>query len=79
MELDVTALLSIGIVGAALSGAVEILKGWAGTDSTMTKFMTIGLAIVVGMLVWSAFGTPLWAAIMGILGVSQVVYAFLLK
>lgn len=77
--MDATQLLTIGIVGAALTGIVQFIKQVYGTDGNATKFLTIGLALLFGFIVYSLEGSVYWPSILGILMVSQTVYAFFLR
>lgn len=72
-------LLQIGIVGAALSGVVQLLKAKLGTDSLKTKLLTVGLAVVTGGTYWLLRDTDLLKTIVGVLVSASTVYALLLK
>ena len=72
-------LLQIGVVGAALSGLVQVLKAKLGTDSLKTKLLTVGLAVLVGGAYWLLRDTNLWKTILGVLASASTVYALLLK
>lgn len=72
-------LLSIGIVGAALSGAIQILKAKLTLNSNGAKAVTVLLAVALGALYWFLRDTDLWKTILGVLAASQIVYGFLLK
>lgn len=72
-------ILSITVVGAALSGIIQFLKVKFNAEGLRVKFLTILLAIVVGWLFVLVQGTPLWPTILAILSAASTVYAFLLK
>lgn len=71
--------LGISIVGAALSGVIQVLKIKLGTTSWATKLLTVGLAVIVGAAYVLLSGTPIWTTILGILAAASTVYALLLK
>jgi len=76
---NVNDFLGIAVVGSALSLLIQWLKQKFGTDSTKTKALTIGLAIVVGGVYTFLQGTTYWTTILGILGAASTVYALFLK
>lgn len=77
--MDVSQLLTIGIVGSALTGVVQIIKQMYGTEGTTTKLITIGLAVVIGALLYALQGSVYWPTLLGIIMVSQTIYSFFLK
>lgn len=72
-------ILEIAIVGAILSGAVQIIKNKYGTSGNKTKALTVGLALFVGALIYFFQETAYWESVIGILAAASTVYAFLLK
>lgn len=77
--MDISSFLQIGIVGVALSTVVQVIKTQFGTDSLATKGITLFLAVILGAVVYFLWGTPVFAAIVGVLGVASTFYAFFLK
>ena len=71
--------LQIGIVGVALSFIVQFVKERYGTDSDVTKVLTIGLAIMLGAGYYFLVGTSLWVPIVGILSSATTFYALFIK
>lgn len=76
---SVDILLQLSIVGVFLSVVIEAVKNKFGTTSLGTKLFTIGLAVVLGAVVYFTFGTPVWIAGIGILAAASTFYAFFLK
>lgn len=72
-------ILEIAIIGALLSGVVQIIKKKWGTDGNTTKMITVGLALVMGAAIYFLQDTAFWANFLGVLAASSTVYAFLLK
>ena len=72
-------LLSIAIVGALLSGVIQLIKLKFGTNGIGTKLLTLVLAFVVGGVVYFLQDSAYWENVLGLLGTVSVVYAFLLK
>lgn len=76
METEVlTQFLSIGIVGAALSMAIQALQNKFGVEGATTKAISIVGSIVLGGAVWFLQGTAIWASIVGVLAAASTVYA----
>lgn len=68
-------LTSIGILGTFLSLVVAGLKARYGIDSTKTKLTVAGLAIAFGTIFVLFSSAPWWGTVIGILLVSQTIYA----
>lgn len=80
MEVSVEQLLSIGIVGALLSVALEWLKAKYAMDSKEARIITIVGAVVLGTIVWALqMNAVLWQTIIGILATASTVYAIVIK
>lgn len=75
----ITQLISISIVGSALSIVIQFIKTKWGIDSPTTKVMTIGLALALGLSYYFLVNTSFWLPIIGILGAASTFYAFFLK
>lgn len=71
--------LQIGLIGALLSSIVHVVKSRFGTEGNTTKIITIVLAVLLGVGYYLASSTPWWQSIIQILGISSIIYAFLLK
>jgi hypothetical protein len=72
-------LLGIGVVGAIMTGLIQLIKSKFGTEGLTTKFITIGLALVIGGLyVWLRSTSYFETAIL-ILATSSTVYALFVK
>ena len=77
--MEINDFLSITIVGAALSLAIESLKAKWGAKGWATKTVTILLSILIaGLYVWLR-QTSYWQTIITVLGAASIVYAFFLK
>lgn len=76
---SVNVLLQLSIVGVFLSVVLEFIKNKYGPSSLTTKFLTIGMAVALGAIVYFTFGTPIWIAGVGILAAASTFYAFFLK
>lgn len=68
-------LASIGILGTFLSLVIAGLKNKYGVDSVKTKLTVAGLAIVLGTIFVLFSSAPWWGTVIGILLVSQTIYA----
>jgi len=79
MEANIGAFASIAIVGAALSLVINFIKGKWGTDTGITKLITIGLSVLLGVGYYFLEGTAIWKSILGILGASSAFWAIFLK
>lgn len=75
METAVQQFLAIGIVGAALSVAIQWLQSKYGVGGGKTKAIAIVGSIVIGGLVWYLSGTAIWASIIGVLAAASTMYA----
>ena len=71
----VEALLSIGIVGVALSTAIQWLQAKYGVEGAETRAIAIVGSIVLGGFVWFFQGTEMWASMLGVLASASTVYA----
>lgn len=72
-------LISISIVGSALSIAIQFIKTKWGIESDTTKTVTLLLAVGLGTAYYFLVNTDLWVPIIGILGAASTFYAFFLK
>lgn len=77
--MDINDFLGIGIVGVLLSAVIEVIQARLGSSSLKTKFITIGLSILVGGAYFLIRETVWWATILGVLASASTVYAILLK
>lgn len=71
----VQAFLSIGIVGATLSLAIQYLQDRYGVAGSETKLISIVGSVVLGGIIWVLQGTEIWASILGVLAAASTVYA----
>lgn len=77
--MEINDFLAIGIVGAVTSLAIDSIKARWGTESWVTKLVTIGMSIFIGVgYVW-ARQTSYFETILVILGSASLVYSFFLK
>lgn len=72
-------LASIGILGTVISLLVQGLKVKYGVESVKTKLLVALLAVAVGTLYVLLSGSAWWGTVIGILGVSQTIYALFLR
>lgn len=72
-------ILEVSIVGLLLSLFIQWIKDKLGTDSLGTKLITVGLALVVGGLIYFFQNTAYWETAIGVLAAASTVYAFFLK
>lgn len=72
-------LLGIGVVGALMTVIIQLIKSKFGTEGLITKFITIGLALVVGGLYVWLRSTSFFETVIGVLVVSSTVYALFVK
>lgn len=80
MDVSIEQLLSIGIVGALLSVAMEWLKAKYTMESVEARIITIVGAIVLGTVVWALqMNAVLWQSILGVLATASMVYAVVIK
>lgn len=77
--MDLVQLMELSVLGTALSLLVQWIKTKYGTDSTGSKMLVLGLAVVCGTGYYFLEGTQALVAIVAILGISQTFYAFFLK
>jgi hypothetical protein len=71
----VEAFLSISIVGAALSWAIQWMQDHWGVEGAQTKAISIVGSVVLGGFVWFLQDTAIWASILGVLAAASTVYA----
>lgn len=71
--------LQIGIVGAFLAAVVQVIKIKFGTTGTVTKLLTVALALVIASAYYFLQGTEILTAFVQILAIASTIYAFLLK
>lgn len=71
--------LSIAIVGAALSLAIEWITNKWGTGSAASKAIAIVLSVVVGGAYWYLSSLAIWQSILGVLAAASTVYALFLN
>jgi len=71
--------LAITVVGALLSAVVEFTKGMFGEGSTKTKFIVIGLSILVGGIYAFLRSTEYWTTMIMVLTSASTVYALILR
>lgn len=71
----VETLMSIGIVGVALSAGIQWLQAKYGVEGSQTRAIAIVGSIVLGGFVWFFQGTPVWEAMLGVLASASTVYA----
>lgn len=77
---NINELLSIAIVGSALSLFVEWYSNKYYTGSKTTRVITIVLSVALGLVVWVLQWFPvLWGAILGVLASASTFYAVILK
>lgn len=77
--MEINDFLGISLVGAFLSLVVEWGKAKFGTDSHVTRFLTVLLAAAAGGVYWYFRDTNVWQTMLGVLAASSTVYNFLLK
>lgn len=76
--MDIQEFLGIAVVGALLSLAIEVLT-LKSKNPTVTKFITLVLAIAVaGAYVWVR-STPYFQTVVVVLGTASIVYGFFLN
>lgn len=77
--MNVSDFISIAVVGATLSGVIQIIKTKFGTTTQTTLALTIVLSLIVGgVYVWLQ-ATPYYQAVLGVLAAASTVYAVLIK
>lgn len=77
--MEVQDILQIGVLGVALSAAMEFIKAKLGTTSLASKLTVVALSVVIGAVYYFFRDTNIFATILAILGISSTVYALLLK
>jgi hypothetical protein len=77
--MDFASFAQIGIVGVALSSAIQYIKNKYGTSSLGSKGITIGLSVLVGGGFWYIQGTPFFEQVVAVLGSATVAYNFIVK
>jgi hypothetical protein len=75
--MDITNFLSIGIVGAVMSGIITMIKAKYPIDGYQTKLLTVTLSIVVGAVYVYLQSTPSFETIMVVLGSASTVYSLM--
>lgn len=76
--MDINEFLGIAVVGALLSLFIEVITAKISNPS-VTKFVTLMLAIVVaGAYVWVR-STPYFPTVVVVLGTASIVYGFFLN
>lgn len=68
-------LLSIGIVGTALSMGIQWLQNKYGVEGGTTRLVSVLGSIALGAAIWFLQGTAIWASIIGVLAAASTVYA----
>ena len=71
--------IGIAIVGVIASLIIEFINRAFTTDSTMSKAVTVGISIIIGVIYFFLSNTVIWQPILGILATASTVYAFFLK
>ena len=79
MNTNINEILSISIVGVALSGLVQYMKAVYGTSGFVTKAFTVLLAFAVGGLYVWIRETPYFVTFITVLTSASTVYALFLK
>lgn len=77
--MDIQTFLQIGIVGAALSGFVQLIKEKYGTQGFGTKIITVVLALLFSTAFVFLKDTAFWPTIITILGTASTIYALVIK
>lgn len=75
--MEITEILNLVIVGAFLSALLEVITKHL--SSTLSKFATIGSALVIGGVYTWLMSTPYAETVFGILGSASLVYALFIK
>lgn len=76
MESQISNLLALGVVAGFLNAIVGLFKGFS---STKKKLLVTGLSMVLGLLYYAIVHTGYINAVISVLGVSQLFYAFFVK
>ena len=71
--------IAVGVVGAALSFVVQVIKTKLNTSPLISKGLTIILAVAVGGIYFWIRSTVWWETILGILASATTVWAFFLR
>lgn len=79
MEISIQDFLAIGVVGAGVSTAIDIIKMRYGTSPNKTKIVTILLSIIIGAGYYFLRETQIFATIVGVLVSASTFYALVLK
>ena len=77
--MEITAILSLGIVGAFTSLVVSYIKAKFGTEGYKTKAITIGLSVLVGSVFAYLSNIGQIDAVYNILSLATIIYAFIIK
>ena len=77
--MEISELLSIGIVGVVLSLIIELITKKLGSKKLLSKAITIAASLIVaGLYVW-ARSTAYWGTVVIVLGSASAVYALFIK
>lgn len=79
MEISIQDFLAIGVVGAGVSTAIDIIKVKYGTSPYKTKLVTILLSVLVGSGYYFLRETQAFVTVVGVLVSASTFYAFFLK
>lgn len=71
--------IGIGLVGASLTGLVQVIKDRFGTSSLATKALIVAFSVATGAAYFFARSTEYWPTVLGILASSQAVYGLFVK
>lgn len=77
--MEISAFLSIAMVGAILSFVVDFLKVKLRTTPAGSKALVAIFSIVIAGLFWWLQSTPYLQTVLTVLGMASTVYAFFLK
>jgi membrane associated rhomboid family serine protease len=72
-------ILSIGIVGTAVSFFIQFIKNKFGAGSDMVKVITLVSALIAGGLYYFLSDTEFFVAFLGVLGSASVIWSYFLK
>ena len=77
--MEISAFLSIAVVGAILSFVVEWLKAKLNTTTLGSKALVAILALLVATGFWWLQNTPYLETVVTVLGMASIVYGFIFK
>ena len=72
-------ILSIGIVGTAVSFFLQFIKNKFGVGSDMVKVITLVTALIAGGLYYFLSNTAFFVSFLGILGAASIIWSYFLK